>query len=165
MQIKCIPVGDLQANCYIVSKEKKGVLIDPGDEYKKIENELKDLELVGILLTHSHFDHVGALSYFEEKYHLTHNKKIEEFFYEVIETPGHSKDSITFYFPQEKIMFTGDFLFQGTIGRMDFPGGSEKEMQESLEKIAKYDDDIKIYPGHGPSTILGNEKKLFHYYF
>lgn len=165
MQIKCIPVGDLQANCYIVSKEKKAILIDPGDEYKKIENELKDLELIGILLTHSHFDHVGALSYFEEKYHLTHNKKIEEFFYEVIETPGHSKDSLTFYFPQEKIMFTGDFLFQGTIGRMDFPGGSEKEMQKSLEKIAKYDDDIQIYPGHGPSTILGTEKRLFHYYF
>lgn len=165
MQIKCIPVGALQANCYIVSKESKGILIDPGDEYKKIEDELKGLELVGIFLTHNHFDHVGALSYFEEKYGLQHNGKTKEFFYEIIKTPGHSKDSLTFYFPQEKIMFTGDFLFQGTIGRMDLPGGSEKEMQESLEKIEKYEDDIKIYPGHGPSSMLGNEKRLFKYYF
>lgn len=165
MQVKCIPVGVLQANCYIVEKNRKAILIDPGDEQEKIERELKELDLVGILLTHSHFDHVGALSYFEEKYHLNHNEKIEDFFYEVIETPGHSKDSLTFYFPKEKIMFTGDFLFQGTIGRMDLPTGNEKEMEKSLEKIAKYDNDIKIFPGHGPSTMLGNEKRLFKYYF
>lgn len=161
MQIKCIPVGDLQANCYIVILDNKAILIDPGDEAEKIESNLDGVELVGILLTHSHFDHMGALSYFEKKYHLKHNQKVKYFNYEIIKTPGHSKDSFTFYFPNEKVMFTGDFLFQGTIGRMDLSGGSEKEMKESLQLISKYDSDISIYPGHGPSSILGIEKQWF----
>lgn len=165
MQIKCIPVGYLQANCYILIQDNKAILIDPGEEAEKIESELQGLELVGILLTHSHFDHIGALTYFEEKYHLIHNEKIKDFHYETIKTPGHSSDSLTFYFPKEKIMFTGDFLFQGTIGRMDLPTGSASEMKKSLEKIKKYNDDIILYPGHGPSTTLGKEKERFPYYF
>ncbi len=165
MQIKCIPVGSLQANCYIIIKNKKAVLIDPGDEAEKIDGYLKDLELKGILLTHNHFDHVGALSFFEKKYHLKHNERISSFNYQEINTPGHSKDSKTFYFPEERIMFTGDFLFKGTIGRMDLPSGSKKEMQESLQNIKKFDNDIKIYPGHGSSSFLGEEKKNFPTYF
>lgn len=165
MQVKCIPVGSLEANCYIIINEKnEAILIDPGDDPQKIEEELKDLQVVAIFLTHSHFDHIGALSYFENKYHIKHNAFIPNFNYEVIPTPGHSKDSLTFYFPREKIMFTGDFLFRGTIGRMDLPGGSEKEMQESLRKIMTYENDITIYPGHGPKTTLENEKKNFIYY-
>ena len=53
-------------------------------------------------------------------------------------------------------MFTGDFIFKGTIGRMDLPGGSEKDMMKSLEKIKNYDKNIKIYPGHGEYTYLSN---------
>lgn len=165
MQVKCIPVGNLMANCYIIKKENKVILIDPGDEPEKIEKHLDGLSIQGILLTHNHFDHIGSLSYFEEKYRLKHNEPIPNFEYEIIPTKGHSKDSLTFYFPKEKWMFTGDFLFQGTIGRMDLPGGNIKEMQESLQKISKYNDDIIIYPGHGPSSILGEEKKLFSFYF
>lgn len=165
MQIKCIPVGYLGANCYIVSKEGKAILIDPGEEAQKIESNLQDLELVGILLTHNHFDHTGALSYFEEKYHLKHNEKIESFLYEVIQTPGHTKDSLTFYFPEEKVMFTGDFLFKGTIGRMDLPGGSIEDMKKSLELIFNYDDDIIVYPGHEEKTTLGEEKSCFNIIF
>lgn len=165
MKIICIPVGNLQANCYIVIDKQKAIMIDPGDEPEKIENYLKDYEVVGIFLTHNHFDHIGALSYFEAKYNLKHNDKIKEFDYEIINTPGHSKDSITIYFPEEKVMFTGDFLFQGTIGRMDLTGGSKEDMKKSLDLIKTYSDDIKIYPGHGPSSILENEKKNFKYYF
>lgn len=166
MQIKRIPVGDLEANCYIVTKEEKALLIDPGDEAEKIEKHLEGLELVGILLTHAHFDHIGALSYFEEKYHLKHNETNTQIFtYEVIKTPGHSKDSLTFYFPEENIMFTGDFLFQGTIGRMDLSGGDKQEMKESLKRISTYEDSITIYPGHGPSSTLKEEKKYFDYYY
>lgn len=157
-------MGDLQANCYIITQGKKAIVIDPGAEKEKIETELKDLELVEVLLTHNHFDHTGALSYFLEKYKLKYNEKSGYFFYEIIKTPGHSKDSLSFYFPKEKIMFTGDFLFQGTIGRMDLPGGSREEMLKSLQLISSYDNDIKIYPGHGPSSILGEEKKYFDYY-
>lgn len=166
MNIKCIPVGTLGANCYIVTNEKKeAILIDPGAEQEKIEQELESLHVVGILLTHNHFDHIGSLSYFEQKYHLKHNDKIEHFTYEIISTPGHSSDSKTFYFKEEKIMFTGDFLFNGTIGRMDLPTGNVEDMKKSLEKIAHYPDDITIYPGHGPYTILGKEKRNFQYYF
>lgn len=166
MNIKCIPVGELQANCYIVTNEKKeAIIIDPGAEPEKIEKHLKELKVVGILLTHHHFDHTGALPFFEEKYHVKHNVYIKEFEYEIFHTPGHSRDSFTFYFKKEKIMFTGDFLFSGTIGRMDLPTGSMEDMKNSLEKIAKFPDDITIYPGHGPSTTLEKEKQNFRYYF
>ena len=165
MKIKQIVVGDLEENCYVIQKNGYAIIIDPGEEAEKIEKEIEGCSLVGILLTHHHFDHVGALCYFEQKYHLKHNTKIEEFFYEVIPTPGHSKDSVTFYFPQDKVMFTGDFLFQGTIGRMDFEGGSQEDMFHSLQKIKKYPDEITIYPGHGPKSNLGQEKKYFPFYF
>lgn len=165
MQIEKVIVSEYRTNCYIVTKDNKTLLIDPGDDAEKIESMLQGLNVVGILVTHNHSDHIGALDYFEKKYHLHHNEKCQEFIYETIKTPGHTKDSVTFYFPDEKMMFTGDFLFYNTIGRMDFPGGSEKEMQESLEQIKNYPDDITIYPGHGPKTNLGHEKKNFPYYF
>ena len=61
-------------------------------------------------------------------------------------------------------MFTGDFIFNSSIGRTDL-GGNDKDMIESLNSFKKYDDDIIIYPGHGPSTILGTEKKYFDLYY
>lgn len=164
LKVNKIVVGYLEENCYFVENDGKVILIDPGDEQEKIEEKLQGKDVVGILLTHDHFDHVGALSYFEKKYHLKHNEKIKKFYYEVIKTPGHTRDSLTFYFPEEKIMFTGDFLFKGTIGRMDLPGGSIKEMKESLELISKYPNDITIYPGHGEESNLGKEKENFKYY-
>ncbi len=165
MKIERIVVGELEENCYILKSKNKGILVDPGDEYLKIEQNVDDIEIVGIFLTHAHFDHIGALSYFENKYHLKHNERVEGFLYKVLKTPGHSKDSLTFYFPKEKIMFTGDFIFQSAIGRMDLPGGSKNEMKESLKKILKYPDEIKIYPGHGPSSTLKQEKEMVQYYF
>lgn len=163
--VKQIVVGELSENCYLLNKNNQTIIIDPGAEPDKISKEIGNNEVVGILLTHSHFDHIGALSYFEEKYNLKHNQKINGFDYEIIKTPGHSKDSLCFYFPSEKIMFTGDFIFNGTIGRMDLPGGSIEDMQESLENIKKYPDDITLYPGHGFKTNLGKEKQYFYYYF
>lgn len=164
MNIKRVVVGPLQENCYILKIGNNVVLIDPGDEPEKIEKEVEGLQVIGILLTHNHFDHIGALAYFEDKYQIKHNEKIENLDYEVIKTPGHSKDSLTFYFKNEKVMFTGDFLFQGSIGRMDLPGGNRDEMKKSLALINKYPDAITIYPGHGPASTLGEEKKLFTYY-
>lgn len=163
MNIKTIPVGELQANCYLLERNDEIIIIDPGDEAEKIEAEINGKKVIGILLTHSHFDHIGALSYFEKKYKLIHNK-IDDTNIEIIPTPGHSKDSLTFYFPKEKIMFTGDFLFKETIGRMDLPTGDKSDMKQSLEKINKYPNDIIIYPGHGASSVLGKEKEYFNYY-
>jgi len=164
MDIKRIIVGYLEENCYIIKKDDKVIIVDPGDEAERIEREINNANVIGILLTHDHFDHVGALEYFEQKYNLKHNDLIRGFNYEVIKTPGHTKDSKTFYFPDDKVMFTGDFLFKGTIGRMDLQGGSIEEMQRSLEVISNYPNDITIYPGHGEASILGNEKNYFRIY-
>ena len=120
MNIKRIVVGELEENCYILEKDGKYLVIDPGDEFKKIDNEIKGT-LEEILVTHHHFDHIGALKELENKYGIKANDfKQETFKYEVIATPGHTSDSKTFYFPEENIMFTGDFLFYNSIGRMDY---------------------------------------------
>jgi glyoxylase-like metal-dependent hydrolase (beta-lactamase superfamily II) len=164
LKVKRIVVGELEANCYIVSKDNKAILIDPGASKELILNELKDLDVVEILVTHHHFDHIGCLEYFLNKYNLKENDYTNLFDYEVINTPGHTIDSKSFYFKDEKIMFTGDFLFKESIGRTDLPTGDLKVMKQSLEKISKYDDDIIIYPGHGEETTLKNEKVYIPYY-
>ena len=89
---------------------------------------------------------------------------IGPFSFEEIENPGHSKDSISFYFRKEKLMFCGDFIFQGTIGRCDLEGGSMTEMRKSIAQIKTFPDDITLFPGHGPSTTLGEEKKSNFYF-
>ena len=162
MNIKKIVVGQLQENCYIVEKDDCCLIIDPGAEPDKIIKNINKI-VVGILITHNHFDHIGALDYLTDYYHID-NKPINEFDYEVIETKGHTLDSKTYYFKNEGIMFTGDFLFKDSIGRTDL-GGNNKLMIESLKKIKEYPNDIKIYPGHGDDTILGKEKEYFDYYF
>lgn len=120
--------------------------------------------IVEVLVTHFHFDHIGALKAIEEKYNLKANEKSGCFDYETILTPGHTSDSKCFYFREEKIIFSGDFLFAGTIGRTDLDTGSDDDMKQSLNLISKYDDDIIIYPGHGPITNLKTEKSNFKYY-
>lgn len=165
MQVKCVVVGYLQENCYIVTVGDKSIIIDPGDEADKIISECEGLNVVEALITHNHFDHIGALNEIEKKFGIKANTKTNHFNYEIIKTPGHTDDSISFYFPNEKVLFSGDFLFLGTIGRTDLPTGNIDDMKKSLELISKYDDDIIVYPGHGNNTILGYEKKRFNRYF
>lgn len=161
MHIKKILVGELQTNCYIVTRNEKTIIIDPGDEFKKIIFHCQNKNVVGILVTHHHFDHIGALKQLEKHYNLTHNQKnIEGFSYTILKNPGHTKDSISFYFPNEKILFSGDFIFYQSIGRCDLEGGNFKEMQESIKLILNYPKKITIYPGHGPSTSLEKEEKI-----
>lgn len=165
MEIKKITVGELAENCYIISNDKYSLIIDPGDEATRIINSIKK-EVVGILITHYHFDHIGALETLQKHYQVAVNNFNNPYFsFEVIKTPGHTADSLTFYFPNDNIMFTGDFLFSDTIGRMDLPTGSTKDMLSSLELISTYPSKTTIYPGHGPSNTLkeslNNIKKLF----
>ena len=89
--------------------------------------------------------------------------EIEDFRFEVIYTPGHRNDLVTYYFYEENIMFTGDFLFKGVIGRTDLEYSSFDDMKKSLIKIYKYSDDIIIYPGHGESSNMKYEK-INNYY-
>lgn len=169
MEIKTLKVGYLQTNCYIITNNKKALIIDPGDEGDKIKENIKGLDLQAILITHSHFDHVGALNHFKN-IKIYDNNNLEEKEYElidlkfkVIKTKGHTNDSISFYFKEQNIMFTGDFIFEGTIGRTDLETGNIEEMKKSIEKLKKYPINTIIYPGHGNKTTLENELKTNPY--
>lgn len=173
MKVTSIKVGFLECNCYLVNKDNKYLLIDPGDDLEKIEEFIKDKIIVGILLTHSHFDHVASAYDLEEKYkykvydlnNLEEGiNKIDVFKFEVIKTFGHTMDSICFYFKEDKIMFTGDFLFHNSIGRCDLYESNPNEMLKSIAKIKKYPEDVIIYPGHGGSSSLGEEFKKNNFF-
>ena len=170
MKIDIVETGYLKENCYILKddKNKECLVIDPGADYNKIKEAIGNYKVLNVLLTHNHFDHVGALEEIinEYKVEVLNKSNLNEieyqtnnFIYKVIFTPGHTMDSISFYFEKEKVMFTGDFLFKDTIGRTDLPTGDYEEMQKSIENIKKYPKDISIYPGHGPMSTLEIEFK------
>ena len=163
MKITQIPVGYLQANCYILEIDNKVIVIDPGNEYEKIYKAIKNKDIIIVLITHHHPDHVGALNHFDKALILNDPREqtyyFEPFTFEVIFTKGHTSNSVTYYFPKEHAMFTGDFLFKETIGRTDMPTGNMEEMKNSLDIIKMYPDDTKIYPGHGDITNLKYEKE------
>ena len=165
MKVETVQVGYLETNCYLLDINNKVVIIDPGDDFFKIKKAVGNRKVVGVLITHFHGDHIGALeevlSYYDADLNKVNDKS---FIYKEIETPGHTMESKTFYFEKDKMMFAGDFIFYNSIGRTDL-GGSDTLMQKSLNEISKYPDDITIYPGHGPKTTLGHEKKNFKYYY
>lgn len=157
MKIDTLVVGPLETNCYIATLNGKSFIVDPGDEAKRIIDFCKNLDVVEIIITHHHFDHTGALREIEEYFNLKENVKSPYFDYEIINTPGHTSDSRSIYFPKEHILFSGDFIFKNAIGRTDLDTGSDVEMINSLKLISKYPKDTIVYPGHGPETILGDE--------
>lgn len=169
MNIKIVKVGMLETNCYIVENEKECLIIDPGDEFEKINNNIKK-KVVGILLTHRHFDHIGAIkdivNYYNVSVYDKNNlnegiNKIGTFSFDVLYTLGHTMDSISFIF--NDVMFSGDFVFEGCIGRWDL-GGNINLMKESIKKLLESKINYKIYPGHGNSTTLSDEKNMLEIY-
>lgn len=170
MEIERVITGTLDENCYVLKKDDKCLLIDPGSDSDKIKTAMGDNKLIGILVTHSHFDHVGALRDF-----LKHNRKlmvykksnlsdlvekeIGPFKFKCYYTPGHSNDSVSFYFDEVNTLFVGDFIFKNTIGRTDLPTGNETDMKNSLARLAEFSNDTKIYSGHGDLTTLEEERK------
>lgn len=168
MEIKTVVTGYLDENCYLLIKNGTCLVVDPGDNFPKIKSEIGDNKILGVLITHSHFDHIGALRNFLTKKSIKIFKRsnleekeytIGDFTFKAIHTPGHSKDSVTFYFEEDNFMLIGDLIFKDSIGRTDLPGGSESEMKESIAKILQYDDSTVLYPGHDEATTLGNERK------
>lgn len=168
MDIKRIVTGTLDENCYVLIKNGSCLVIDPGDDYKEIREVIGDKKVLGVLITHSHFDHIGALRNFLVKRSIKIFKRsnlvekeyeLGDFKFECIFTPGHSKDSVSFYFKEDNAMFVGDFIFKESIGRCDLPGGSQTEMNDSIKKLLGYDDSIDLYPGHNEFTTIGDEKK------
>lgn len=81
------------------------------------------------------------------------------FHYRVLFTPGHAPGHVSFYFQDSGVLFAGDVLFRGSIGRLDLPGGSVTDMEASLRKLMELPDDTIVYPGHGPSTTIGEERR------
>ncbi len=168
MKIERLILEPLDNNCYIISNYDEAIIVDPSGEETKIEEYLKkqNLRLDAIFITHYHFDHIGALEYFKEKYKPKvfdykniGKSEIAGLKFEVLPTKGHSKDSVSFYFKNTKDMFVGDFIFEGSIGRMDLEGGDEEEMAYSLNFLRTFENDTKLYPGHGNPTTLEKELK------
>ena len=182
--LRKLVVGPYQANCYILGHPKtdEGLVIDPGDEPSRIIKEISrnGLTIKYILMTHGHIDHVGGSSElkritkapvlihasdapglpFTPDGHLSDGQEILLGTYKiiVIHTPGHSPGGVCFYVPGA--VFTGDTLFAGSIGRTDFSGGDHDKLIEGVtSRIFPLGDDLRVYPGHGPASTIGHERR------
>lgn len=186
MQIETIKVGELRTNCYIVKDNGEAIVIDPGSETEKIIQHLKGFKVKSIILTHGHYDHVteafilkqmtGSLVMINKNdepmmsfsnqgkadWYLNDGDKIQvgktEFI--VILTPGHSQGGICLYCKEHNVLISGDTLFHGTYGRTDLPGSSQTMMGDSLKKLFLLPENTKVYPGHGQTTTIKDEKSM-----
>ena len=163
LKIITVVTGYLEENCYILHNDKDALIIDPGDDSNKIIDAIGNLNVLGILITHYHFDHVGALDDIKSKYNKAKlidfksnkDQTIGNFKFKIIENFGHTMDSVSYYFEDDKKLFCGDFVFRESIGRFEME--DMPIMLDSLEKFKKLDRDIKVYPGHGEYTEVGYE--------
>lgn len=172
----------------LVTEQKHGILIDAAaepDTYKKALAE-QGATLTHILLTHGHYDHVGAVaalrretgckvyldpadalgdalyplkaSDVDEAWPASGSLTIDELTFTIYHTPGHTRGSVVLALG--KLLFCGDTLFAGSCGRTDMPGGSGIQMQQSLSMLAESDlrNDMQVLPGHGEDSTLGRER-------
>ena len=169
-EIKYLIVGPLLTNCYILISESETLVIDPGGGLKKILKEIGEAKLKYIVLTHCHWDHFLAAPKLKKvtsaKILIHEDEKdfikfeVDQFLKEgeeikfggdslkIIHTPGHTKGSICL--AGDDFIFTGDTIFEDGYGRTDLPGGSQKDLENSLKKLKQIlKPGIKIYPGHG----------------
>lgn len=202
MKIKRLILGSMAVNCYVIYNEstKNCLIIDPGDIGRKVLNFINENELrpLAILLTHSHFDHIGAVDYLVERYPIPvyiHSEgiaaandpalnlschyspiglaakltaadnviEINEFHFSYLHLPGHTPDSCMIYFKEENVLFSGDVLFKGAIGRFDFPNSSRFDTRKTIDQIKKLEFDAVVYPGHGEPTSLKQEQQTNYY--
>ena len=196
MLIKTLPVGQLETNCYVVTNEAtlECVVIDPGDESNTILDYLEDnrLKCRAILLTHGHYDHVGAVDAVAEEtgavvymnpldaagtsrdYHFPYAMPEGAIAYgdgDAVDVAGLHFDVIGtpghtkggVSLRCENALFTGDTLFKGSCGRTDLPGGDMDEELASLKKLCSLPGDYEVYPGHMDSSTLERER-MFNYY-
>ena len=202
MDARYLTVGVVQENTWIARRDgaETAVLIDPGDEPDKIQAALDDLgvkTVEAILLTHCHFDHVGAVApmakatgapvycpklevpvladimawvpgpgigpfeSYDADETLEGGEKLELAGLEidVLFTPGHSPGHVTYSIPSERVILSGDVLFQGSIGRTDLPGGDHQRLLQSIgELLEALPDETDVLPGHMAPTTLGAER-------
>jgi glyoxylase-like metal-dependent hydrolase (beta-lactamase superfamily II) len=194
-------VGPVAENSYIFRRDgsDRALIVDPGDEPDKLLGAIDGLglKLEGILLTHTHFDHIGAVApvasatgaevwvpelerfvladinsfvpwpgfgpfeSYDAEHTLTGGERLELAGLEidVISTPGHSPGHVTFSIPDERAVFSGDVLFQGSVGRTDLPGGDWGTLLESIRTLVeRLPPETAVYPGHMGITSLGAER-------
>jgi glyoxylase-like metal-dependent hydrolase (beta-lactamase superfamily II) len=202
MDVRCFTVGQVAENCYVFRKagSDTAVIVDPGEEADRLLGALEELgitKLEAILLTHTHFDHIGAVAPVakatgapvycpelevpvladimafvpwpgfgpyeswdaEETVKGGETLNLAGFDIDVIFTPGHSPGHVTYAVADEQALFSGDVLFQGSVGRVDLPGGHWPTLLESIRTLVdSYPEETVVYPGHMGITTLGAEK-------
>jgi hydroxyacylglutathione hydrolase len=201
MDVRMFTVGPVQENCFLVRQDgaASAFMIDPGEEAEKLLAAVDALgvSLEAILLTHTHFDHVGAVAPVAkatgapvycpelETFVLADINRFVPFAgfgpfedydadetvaggerlqlagmdIEVLHTPGHSPGHVTYAIEEEGALFSGDVLFQGSVGRVDLPGGDWDTLLASLGTLVdRFDEETTVYPGHMGITTLGRER-------
>jgi hydroxyacylglutathione hydrolase len=200
MDVRMFTVGPVAENAYIFRRDgsDRALIVDPGDEADRLLRAIDELGLTleGILLTHTHFDHVGAVApvaaatgaevwvpaaekfvledinsfvwpgfgpfeSYEAEHTLEGGEKLSlaGFDIDVLFTPGHSPGHVTFSIPDEQAIFSGDVLFQGSVGRTDLPGGDWGTLLESIRTLVEtLPEGTSVHPGHMGLTTLGAER-------
>src|SRR6266403_1701590 len=159
-----LPVGMLQCNCHIVGdpKTRDALVIDPGDDAERILEVIHrhKLHVSAILITHTHIDHVGGLRRIHQATGAPVRMHADDL--ELYRMPDARAAAVAAKSTESEPgrLFAGDTLFAGSIGRTDLWGGSFESIMRSLKgKVLELPDDTIVYPGHGPTTTIGNERE------
>ncbi len=201
LDVRMLTVGPLQENAYLVRRPgaDRAVIVDPGDEADRLLGVVEELgvALDAILLTHTHFDHVGAVAAvaratgapvyvpelerevlanindhvrmpgfgpfesWEAEHTVAGGERLQlaGLDLDVVFTPGHSPGHVTYAVEDSQALFSGDVLFQGSVGRTDLPGGDWPTLAASIRGLLeRYPEETRVHPGHMGLTTLGRER-------
>ncbi|MGZ4306384.1 MAG: MBL fold metallo-hydrolase [Solirubrobacteraceae bacterium] len=202
IDVRMFTVGPVQENCFILRQKDSGtaLIVDPGEEADRLLSAVDELgieKVEAILVTHTHFDHVGAVAPVAratgapvycpelerevlanimdyvpwpgfgpfESYDADHTVaggetlELAGMKVEVLFTPGHSPGHVTYAIRDERAVFSGDVLFQGSVGRVDLPGGDWPTLLFSIQSLVdEFDPETVVYPGHMGITTLERER-------
>lgn len=194
MNIKLMQVGEIGTNCYLLEDEdtRSAAIIDPGGEAQGILDQAKadGVQVKAILLTHSHYDHTGAVRELREAlpgvpvylhpadaaqlgtavmppigetrpYQEGDTVPVGNLTVQVLHTPGHTPGGVTLRV--EDVLFTGDTLFAGDCGRTDLPGGSYEEILASLGRLGRLEGNFHVCPGHEQTSTMDREREINRY--